>query len=92
MYFVDVLGGEVGQDQSACRIMNAGGDRDDACAKPTFEPLMTQISPISQSAVGRYVGNFTNRGSIRGKDGRSDELRVLGLSLVPGRGLTRHPE
>jgi hypothetical protein len=38
---VDVLGGEVGQDQSACRIMNAGGDRDDACAKPTFEPVMT---------------------------------------------------
>jgi hypothetical protein len=30
---VDDLGGEVGQDQSACRIMNASGDRDDACAK-----------------------------------------------------------
>jgi len=41
MYFVDVIGGQVGQDQSACRIMNAGGDRDDACAKPTFDPVMT---------------------------------------------------
>jgi hypothetical protein len=30
---VDDLGGEVGQDQSACRIMNASGDRDDVCAK-----------------------------------------------------------
>jgi hypothetical protein len=37
-----VLGGEVGQDRSACRIMSAGwGIVTMRVPKPTFEPVVT---------------------------------------------------
>src|SRR4029077_3955981 len=86
---VDHLGGEVGQDQSACRIMNAGGNRDDACAKTNLwasDDVNLANFTIRCRTIRRQLHQSW---SIRGKDGWPDELRVLGLSL--GRGLTRHP-